>query len=189
MGVLAVARGAGQLPGGALGAGLDRVEGEAGLLDVLARARREHQVRVERRVPAGEEPALDLGVLREAGLADALASQGVLLQRRRERVLARPRVLLVQELRARQARARERVVERLGLRLGRRRRDQGRLGLGGRRGVRQEVHLLADGAAEVLEGLLDVGRVIVGLVGVLRAVIFRWWYQREPRSIRCRLLL
>lgn len=89
-----------KLPGGALDAGLDRIQRQAGLLDALARARGEREVGVERRVPPGQEAALDLGVLREAGLADALLRERVLLERRGQRVLAGARVLLVQGLAA-----------------------------------------------------------------------------------------
>ena len=73
------------------------------------------------------------------------------------------------------------MAERLGLGLGRRRRNEGGLGFGGRGGVGEEVDLLRDGAAEVGDGLADVGWVVVGFVGVLRAGIavvlvrFRVW--------------
>ena len=165
-----VARGPGQLPGVAPGAGLDRIEGETSLLDVLARAGREHQVGVQGGVPASQKPALDLGILGEAGLANTLAGQGILLQGGRERILARAGVLLVQKLRAGQTRARQGVVKRLGLRLSGWGCDQGSLGFGGGSGAGEKVHLLANGAAEILEGLLDIGRIVVGLVGVLRAI-------------------
>lgn len=58
-----------------------------------------------------------------------------------------------------------------GLRLGLRRggSSEGRLGLGGRRGAGEQVDLLRDGAAQVVEGFADVGWVVVGFVGVLRA--------------------
>ena len=36
-------------------------------------------------------------------------------------------------------------------------------------GVGEEVDFISDGASEVVEGLADVGRVVVGFVGVLRA--------------------
>ena len=159
-----------QLPRRAPDARLDGVERQARLLDRLARARRKHEVGVERRVPARQEAALDLRVLRQPRLAHPLHRQRVLFERRRQRVLARARVLLVQRLAARQTGPRDGVRERLGLRLGRGRCRQGRLRLGRRRGRRQQVHLFADGAAQVRERLLDVGRVVVRLVRVLRAV-------------------
>lgn len=62
------------------------------------------------------------------------------------------------------------MVEGLGLRLRGRGRGQRSLGLGGRAGMRQELDLLVDGAAQVVEGLADVGWVVVGLVGVLGAI-------------------
>ena len=158
-----------KLPGSPLDAGLDGIERQPRLLHTLAGARGEREVGVERGIPPGQEAALDLGVLRETSLADALLRQGVLLEGRGQRVLAGAAVLLVQRLAARQAGAGEGVRKGLGLRLGRGRGRQRGLGLGGRGGGREEVDLLADGAAEVGEGLLDVGRVVVGLVGVLGA--------------------
>ena len=161
---------AAEFPCGTLDARLDGVQVEAGLLDVLARASGKDQVRVQGRVPPGQEAALDLGVLGQAGLTHTLLRKGVLLESRGERVLAGARVLLVEGLAAGQAGAGDRVVEGLGLRLGARRGREGSLGLSGAGSRREESHLLADGATKVLEGLLDVGRIVVGLVGVLRAV-------------------
>ena len=62
------------------------------------------------------------------------------------------------------------MAEGLGLGLCRGRGDEGGLGFGGRGGVGEEVDFLRDGAAEVGDGLADVGWVVVGFVGVLRAV-------------------
>lgn len=115
--------------------------------------------------------ALDLGVLGQAGLSDALAGEGVLLERGGEGVLAGVRVLLVQELRAGETGAGQGVAEGLGLRLSRGGSRQRCLRLGGGCRGREELDLFADGAAEVLEGLLDVGRVVVGLILVLGAVV------------------
>ena len=56
---------------------------------------------------------------------------------------------------------------RLGLRAGGS--GEGRLGFAGGFGVGKEVDLFGDGASEVVEGLPDVRRVVVGFVGVLRA--------------------
>lgn len=61
------------------------------------------------------------------------------------------------------------VAEGLGLGLRRRGCGERSLGFGGRCGIGEEVDLLRDGAAEVVEGLADVGWVVIGLVGVLRA--------------------
>lgn len=61
------------------------------------------------------------------------------------------------------------MAERLGLGLCGGRGSEGGLGFGRRRGVGEEVDLLRDGAAEVVEGLADVGWVVVCFVGVLRA--------------------
>lgn len=108
-------RGHRQLPHVTLRLRLRGIKRQAALLDALARARGEHDVRVEGGVPASQEAALDLRVLRQAGLADALLRQGELLERRGERVLAGARVLLVQRLAAGQGRAGDGVGEGLGL--------------------------------------------------------------------------
>jgi hypothetical protein len=63
------------------------------------------------------------------------------------------------------------MVEGLGLRLGGWGCSQGSLGLSGGAGLRQEADLLVDGATKIVEGLADVGRVIIGLVGVLGAIV------------------
>lgn len=168
-GVTARRRGRGQLPCGTLGASLGSVQAQARVLNVLAGACGKQQVSVERRVPAGQEAALNLVVLSQASLAHALLSQGVLLKRRGQGVLAGICVCLVQRLAAGQRCASNGVREGLGLRLRARGRREGGLGLGRAGGRREERHLLADGAAEVRERLLDVGRVVVGLSGILVA--------------------
>jgi hypothetical protein len=61
------------------------------------------------------------------------------------------------------------MAECLGLRLCGGRRNEGSLGLGGGGGVGQEVDLLRDSAPEVGDRLADVGWVVVGFVGILRA--------------------
>lgn len=147
---------------------LDRVQHQTGVLDVAPGLGREHQVRVERGVPSGQEARLDLSVLRQTGLADLLRRKGVLLERRRQRVLA-GRVLR-QRLRSRQRGAGDGVVEGLGLGLIDGGSGQGGLGLGGGSGLREKLDLLADSTAEVVEGFTDVGRVVVSFVGVLGAV-------------------
>ena len=68
-------------PGAAFGLGLGRVEVEPRVLDAGAGALGEHQIRVERRAPAGQEAGLDRGVLRETRLAHLLLRDGVLLER------------------------------------------------------------------------------------------------------------
>lgn len=83
------------LPGVSLGARLDRVQCEAGLLDVFASTGCEHQVRVQRSVPTGQISALDLGILGQTGLAESLTSQRILLESGRKRILAGAGVLLV----------------------------------------------------------------------------------------------
>ena len=46
---------------------------------------------------------------------------------------------------------------------------EGRLSFAGGFGVGKEVDLFGNSASEVVEGLTDVGRIIVGFVRVLRA--------------------
>lgn len=65
------------------------------------------------------------------------------------------------------------MVEGFGLRLGGGGCGQGSLGLSGGAGLRQKADLLVDGPTKVVEGLSDVGRVVIGLVGVLGAVVRR----------------
>jgi hypothetical protein len=109
-----------------------------------------------------------LSILRETGFANTLAGQGVLLKRSREWVLAGAGMLLVQDLRTGKRGAGEGVAECLRLRFGGGRCGQGSLCLSGRRGGREQLDLLADSAAQVAKGLLNVGRVVVGFVVVLR---------------------
>lgn len=61
-----------QSPGGTLDARLDGVKVQTGLLDVLTGASSELEVGVESGIPSSEEAALDLRVLSEASLANAL---------------------------------------------------------------------------------------------------------------------
>jgi hypothetical protein len=156
---------------GALGVSLDSIQRETRVLNVLAGASSEVQVSVESSVPTSEESALDLSVLGKTGLANTLAGKRILLQGRRKRILASTGVVLVKQLAARQTGAGDSMAESLGLRLGSRRSDESGLGFGGRGGGGKKADLFADGAAKILEGLLDVRGVVVGLVGVLRAII------------------
>lgn len=150
--------------------GLDGVEGKARVLDILTSASSKGQVGVEGGVPASQESALDLGVLGETGLADTLRCKRILLQSSRQRILTGAGVVLVKQLAARQTGASDGMAEGLGLGLGSRGGDESGLCLGGGGGRGKKVDLFADGAAKVLESLLDVRRIIVGLVGILRAV-------------------
>ena len=159
--------------GGSLLASLNRVKHQAGILNVLARLSSEHEVGVKGGVPASQEAGLDLSVLSKTGLADLLLSQSILLQSSGKRVLTLG--ALREGLRAGQGSAGNGVVEGFGLGLCRRRGSQSCLRLSGRASLRQKLDLLVDGAAEIIEGLADVGRVVVGLVGVLGAARrFRW---------------
>lgn len=156
---------------GALGMGLDSIQRETRVLNVLAGASSEVQVSVESSVPTSEESALDRSVLGKTGLANTLAGKRILLQGCRKGVLASTGVVLVKQLAARQTGAGDSMAESLGLRFGSRRSDESGLGFGGRGGGGKKADLFADGAAKILEGFLDVRGVVVGLVGVLRAII------------------
>jgi hypothetical protein len=63
------------------------------------------------------------------------------------------------------------MAEGLGLWLCGGRGDEGGLGFGGGCGVGEKVDFLGDGAAEVGDRLANVGWVVVGFVGILRAAI------------------
>ena len=60
------------------------------------------------------------------------------------------------------------MSKRFGLRFRRRGSGEGGGGFAGGRGAGQEVDLLGDGAAKVVERFADVGRIVVGFVPVLR---------------------
>lgn len=153
-----------------LGVGLDGIQRQTRVLDVLAGAGSERQVGVESGVPTGKETALDLGILGKTGFTNTLAGKRILLQSRRKRIFASTSVVLVEKLAAGQTGAGNSMAESLGLRLGGGRSDEGGLGFGRRSGRREKADLFADGATKVLESLLDVRGVVVGLVGVLRAI-------------------
>lgn len=109
--------------------------------------------------------------MRQTGLTNTLLGQSILLQSGSERVLASAGVLLVEQLGAGQAGTGNGMVE--GLRLGLRGRGRGQSSLcfGGSGRRRKQLDLLANGATKILEGLLDVGGVVIGFIGVLGAVI------------------
>ena len=153
-----------------LGVGLGGIKVQARVLDGLAGACRKHDVGVQSGAPAGQEPALDLSILRQPGLADLLAGDGKLLESSGKRILASARLLTGKHVGAVQRSAGDGMAEGLGLGLRGGRCSEGGLSLSWRGSGRQEVDLLGDGTAEVVEGLADVGGVVVGLVGVLGAV-------------------
>lgn len=159
-----------QLESGTLGMSLDGIQREARVLNVLAGAGSESQVGVEGSVPTSEETALDLGILGKTSLTNTLAGKRILLQGGCEGVLSGASVVLVEELAASQTGTSDSMAECLRLRLGGGRGDEGSLGFGGRGSRREEANLFADGAAKILESLLDVGGVVVGLVRVLGAI-------------------
>jgi hypothetical protein len=160
---------AGQGECGALCARLGGIQAQPRVLDVLAGPCSKLDVGVQRCAPARQEAALDLGVLCKARLADLLAGNGVLLEGGGERVFAGAGLLRREHVRGVEGGAGHGMAERLGLGLCGRRRNEGGLGLGGGGCVGEEVDLLRDGAAEVGDALADVGWVVVGFVGVLRA--------------------
>jgi len=65
--------------------------------------------------------------------------------------------------------ARDGMAEGLGLRLRGWRCGERGLSLGGGGGGGEKLDFLGDGAAQVVEGLAEVGWVVVGFVGILRS--------------------
>lgn len=155
------------LEGSTLGVGLDSIQGQSGLFNILSGARSKHYVGVEGGVPTGKEAALDLVVLGKAGLANALHGERILLERSSQRVLTSAGVVLVQGLTASQTGAGDSMAKRLGLGLRGRGSDEGGLSLGGAGGGGQQANLFTHRASEVLEGLLHIRGVVVGFVGIL----------------------
>jgi hypothetical protein len=157
-----------------LGISLCRIEAQPRILNRLASASRKLDVRVQRCAPARQEAALDLGVLRQSRLADLLAGDGVLLETSCQRILAGRGLLRGEHVRGVDGGAGNGMAERLGLRLRRGGSSEGGLGFGGGGGRREKVDLLRNGAAEIVEGLADVGWIVVGFVGVLRTRRSDW---------------
>lgn len=153
-----------------LDVGLGGVQVESRVFHCLAGTCGEHDVGVECSTPASEELALDLGILCQPSLSDLFAGNGKLLERSGERVLASTGVLSLQSVRAVHCGAGNSVAEGLGLRLCGRGCGKSSLCFGGGGCGGEELDLLADGAAKVVEGLADVGRVVVSFVRVLRTV-------------------
>lgn len=156
-----------QSKGRALGRGLGRIETEARVLDCFAGTRGELDVGVQRGTPAGQEAALDLGVLGQSRLADLFAGNGVLFKGSGERVFARVCLLRREHVRGVEGGTCHGMAEGLGLGLCGGRGSEGGLGLSGRRSAGEQVDLFRHCAAEVVEGLADVGGVVVGFVCVL----------------------
>lgn len=147
--------------------GLDGIQIKSGLLNVLACSRSELQVGVQGGIPASKETALDLGVLAKASLANSFHCERILLEGSGQGILASSGVMLVEDLAAGQTGAGDGMVEGLGLGLRGRGSNEGGLGFAGRSGGRKEGDLFAHGAAKVLEGLSNIGGVVVSLVGIL----------------------
>lgn len=147
--------------------GLGRIQAQPRVLHCLASTCGKLDVGVEGGTPAGQEAALDLGVLRQSRLTNLLAGNGVLLESGSKGVLTRACLLGCEHVRRVEGGAGNGMVERLGLGLCRGGSSEGSLGFGGRGGAGEEVHLLRDGASEVVEGFADIGWVVVGFVGVL----------------------
>ena len=154
-----------------LSLGLCSIKPQPCILHAPPRPGRKHQIRIQRRAPTRQEPLLDLPILRQAGFSHLLARQRISLQSGSERVLSarRGRVGLDEQLAAGEGGASDGVGEGFGLGLRAGGSGEGRLGFGGGFGVGEEVDLVGYGASEVVEGLADVGGVVIGFVGVLRA--------------------
>ena len=159
-----------ELKGVALSMSLDSIKRKSGLLNVLPRASGEHEVGVEGSVPPSKEALLDLGILSKTSLTYTLHGEGIFLETSGERVFAGTGMVLVESLAASQRSTGNGVAEGLGLGLRGWRGDEGSLGLLGAGGSGEESDLFGDSATKILEGFLDIGRIIVGLVGVLRAI-------------------
>ena len=106
---------AGQCESTALSIGLGGIQTQPRVLDLLASTCRELDVGVEGCAPASQESALDLGVLRQTGLANLLAGDGVLLKGSGQGVLARVGLLGGEHVRAVQGGAGNSMAEGLGL--------------------------------------------------------------------------
>ena len=146
------------------------IEAQPRILDAAPRARRKLDAGVKRGGPAGQELGLDGGVLGQARLADLLLRDRVLLQARRQRVFRAGLFDAAERRRRRQRRARDGVVEGLGLWFCGGWRSHGRCGFRGGGCAAEEADLFGDGAAKVIERLANVARVVVGFVRVLRAI-------------------
>ena len=151
-----------------LSIGLGGVQTQSRVLDLLAGTCCELDVGVEGCAPTSQEPALDLGVLRQPGLPNLLTGNGVLLQSSSQRILTRAGLLRGEHVRAVQGCTGDSMAEGLGLGLRGRRGSESCLSLCGGGCARQEVNLLRDGTAEIVERFTEVRRVVVGFVGVLR---------------------
>jgi hypothetical protein len=99
----------------ALCVGLGRIQAQPRVLDCLASTCSELDVGVERGAPAGQEAALDLGVLGQSGLADLLAGNCILLEGGSKGVLTGAGLLRGEHVRRVEGGAGDGMVERLGL--------------------------------------------------------------------------
>ena len=174
---------AGQGESRAFGRGLCRIEAQARIFNCLASTCGKLDVCVQRGTPPSEEPALDLCVLGQSRLANLFAGNGVLFEGSGQRVFARICLLRREHVRGVKGSTGHGMAERLGLGLCRGRGSEGSLGLGGRRGAGEQVNFFRNGAAEVVEGLANVGRVVVGFVCVLGARRS----ERAPRRARVKV--
>jgi len=163
-----ITRGANEPRSGLLALG--GVEAQARILDAAPGARGELDAGVEGGGPAGQELGLDGRVLGQPRLAHLLLRDRVLLQPRRQRVFRAGLFDAAERRRRRQRRARDGVVEGLGLWFCGRRRGHGCCGFRGGGCAAEEADLFGDGAAKVIERFANVARVVVGLMRVLGAV-------------------
>ncbi len=141
------------MPSGALGLCFCGIKQQSRVLNTFPGASSKHQVRVQGRAPTRKEAALDLRVLSESGFTNTLASQSILLKSRCKWILSGTRMLLLKELTAGQTRTSDGMVEGLWLRLCRRRSCESGLSFSWRGCGGEEMDFLADGTAQVTEGL------------------------------------
>lgn len=139
--------------GAGTGAGLDGIERQTGILNSLAGALGELEVGVEGGGPAGQEAGLDAHVLVQTGLTDPFLGHGVLFKSLGERVVgaSATEVALLQQLGAGEGGAGNGMVKSLGLGLRGGRGGQSGLDVGGVGSAGEELDLLGDGAAKVIE--------------------------------------
>ena len=116
---------------------------------------------------------MNLSILRETSLPDLLFRESIFLKSCSEGIFAAAGVELLKQRAAGQRGASDGMVEGLGLGLGRWGGSQSCLRLSGRGGAAEQLSFLGDGLSQVTDGFADVGRVVVGFVGVLRAAMAR----------------
>lgn len=154
------------LPLATFSLGLRSIQSQPRVLHAPPRPGCKHQIGIQRRAPTCQKSLLDLLVLRQADLSDLLARQGILLQSGGQWVfLARGgRIGLDEQLTAGEGGASDGMGKCFGLGLRAGGSGESCLGFAGGFGMREEVDFVGYGASEIIKGLADVGRVVIGFV-------------------------